>query len=101
QGFKGRVFCTAGTYDLAHLVLIDSAHLQEEDARQANRGRYSKHDPALPLYTIADAWKALSLLQPVGFHRPMPVVPGVDISFTPVGHLLGAASVVMALRTAG
>src|SRR4029453_16246703 len=90
QGFKGRVFCTPGTYDLAHLVLIDSAPLQEEDARQANRDRYSKHDPALPLYTIADAWKALAQLQPVGFHRAMPVAPGIEISFTPVGHLLGA-----------
>jgi metallo-beta-lactamase family protein len=101
QGFKGRVFCTPGTYDLAHVVLIDSAHLQEEDARQATRDHYSKHDPALPLYTIADAWKALALLQPAGFHRAMPVVPGVEISFTPVGHLLGAASVVMTLREAG
>jgi metallo-beta-lactamase family protein len=101
QGFKGRVFCTPGTYDLAHLVLIDSAHLQEEDARQANRERYSKHDPALPLYTIADAWKALAQLQPAGFHRPMPVMPGVEISFTPVGHLLGAAAVVMTLADSG
>jgi metallo-beta-lactamase family protein len=101
QGFKGRVFCTPSTYDLAHLVLIDSAHLQEEDARQANRDHYSKHDPALPLYTIADAWKALALLQPAGFHRAMPVVPGVEISFTPIGHLLGAASVAMTLDDAG
>ena len=99
QGFKGRVFCTPGTYDLAHLVLIDSAHLQEEDARQANRDHYSKHDPALPLYTVADAWKALAQLQPAGFHRPMPVMPGVEISFVPVGHLLGAASVVMTMAT--
>jgi metallo-beta-lactamase family protein len=101
QGFKGRVFCTPGTYDLAHLVLIDSAHLQEEDARQANRDRYSKHDPALPLYTIADAWKALAQLQPVGFHRAMPVAPGIEISFTPVGHLLGAAAVEMRLGDSG
>jgi metallo-beta-lactamase family protein len=101
QGFKGRVFCTPGTYDLAHLVLIDSAHLQEEDARQANRDRYSKHDPALPLYTIADAWKALAQLQPVGFHRAMPVAPGIEISFTAVGHLLGAASVEMRLGDSG
>ncbi len=100
QGFKGRVFCTPGTYDLAHLVLIDSAHLQEEDARQANRDHYSKHEPALPLYTVADAWRALAQLQPVGFDRAMPVVPGVEISFTPMGHLLGSAAVTMSLGDA-
>ena len=51
EGFKGRVFCTPGTRDLCSLVLPDSAQIQEEDARQANRGRYSKHSPALPFYT--------------------------------------------------
>jgi metallo-beta-lactamase family protein len=95
QGFAGRVFCTAGTRDLAQLVLVDSAHLQEEDARQANRERYTRHDPALPLYTVNDAWRALSLLQPVGYHRPMPVAPGLEIAFTPMGHLLGSAAVTM------
>ena len=58
QGFKGRVFCTAGTRDLCTLVLPDSAHIQEEDARDANRYSYSKHQPALPLYTSADAERA-------------------------------------------
>ena len=95
QGFRGRVFCTPGTQDLAQLVLVDSAHIQEEDARAANQGHYSKHDPAEPLYTVADAWRALSMLQPVGFDRPMPVVSGVEISFVPMGHLLGSAAVRM------
>ena len=101
QGFRGRVFCTGGTQDLAHLILVDSAHLQEEDARRANQGHYSKHDPALPLYTVADAWRALSLLQPVGYDRPMPVVPGMEVSFVPMGHLLGAAAVVMRFTDSG
>jgi metallo-beta-lactamase family protein len=91
QGFKGRVFCTAGTRDLCSLVLPDSAHIQEEDARDANRHGYSKHDPALPLYTANDAAQALSLLQPVGYNRPMPVVPGLDVEFINAGHLLGSA----------
>jgi metallo-beta-lactamase family protein len=95
QGFRGRVFCTPGTQDLAQLVLVDSAHIQEEDARAANQGHYSKHDPAEPLYTVTDAWRALSMLQPVGFDRPMPVVSGVEISFVPMGHLLGSAAVRM------
>src|SRR5436190_2349738 len=91
QGFKGRVFCTAGTRDLCTLVLPDSAHIQEEDARDANRYRYSKHQPALPLYTSADAERALTLLQPVGYDRPVPVVPGLEVDFINAGHLLGSA----------
>jgi metallo-beta-lactamase family protein len=91
QGFKGRVFCTAGTRDLCSLVLPDSAHIQEEDARDANRHGYSKHAPALPLYTAADADRALTRMQPIGYNRPMPVVPGVDVEFLNAGHLLGSA----------
>ena len=91
QGFKGRVFCTGGTRDLCSLVLPDAAHIQEEDARDANRHAYSKHHPALPLYTAADAERALTLLQPVGYNRPVPVVPGVDVEFINAGHLLGSA----------
>src|SRR5579872_232140 len=53
-GFRGRVFCTPGTRELCTLVLPDSAHIQEEDARQANRHGYSKHVPAMPLYTGID-----------------------------------------------
>jgi metallo-beta-lactamase family protein len=76
QGFRGRVFCTPGTRDLCTLVLPDSAHIQEEDARQANKHRYSQHVPAEPLYTEIDAARALDRLQPVGYDRPVPVIPG-------------------------
>ena len=72
QGFRGRIFCTPGTADLCRLVLPDAARLQEEDAREANRHGYSKHAPALPLFTESDAFRALTQLQPVGFHRPVP-----------------------------
>ena len=77
-GFRGRIFCTPGTRDLCTLVLPDSAHIQEEDAREANRHGYSKHNPALPLYTSIDAARALTQLQPVGYDRPVPVGPGVE-----------------------
>ncbi len=99
QGFRGRVFCTPGTLDLARLVLTDAAHLQEEDARQANRDGYSRHHPALPLYTVADAWRAISQLQPLGYDRPVTAAPGVEVNFVPVGHLLGAAAVQMTLSS--
>jgi metallo-beta-lactamase family protein len=91
EGFKGRVFCTPGTRDLCSLVLPDAAHIQEEDARDANRHGYSRHAPALPLYTTADAERALTLLQPVGYNRPVPVVPGLEVEFVNAGHLLGSA----------
>jgi metallo-beta-lactamase family protein len=91
QGFKGRIFCTPATSTLAKIVLADAAHLQEEDAERANRKRYSKHSPALPLFTEADAARAMRLLQPVGYHRPMPVVPGITMEFVNAGHLLGSA----------
>ena len=98
QGFKGRVFCTAGTMDLSRLVLPDSARIQEEDARQANKHGYSKHDPALPLYTEVEAHRALTLLQPMGYQRAIDVAPGMSAEFLPAGHLLGSAFVVMRLQ---
>jgi metallo-beta-lactamase family protein len=91
QGFRGRIFCTAGTRDLCTLILPDSAKIQEEDARQANRHHYSRHTPAQPLYTEIDAARALDRLQPVGYDRPMPVVPDVEVDFINAGHLLGSA----------
>jgi len=91
QGFRGRVFCTAGTKDLCGIVLPDAGRIQEEDAEQANRHKYSRHQPALPLYTEADATNALALLQPVGYERTMPVADGIDVEFINAGHLLGSS----------
>ncbi|OFW14344.1 MAG: mRNA 3'-end processing factor [Acidobacteria bacterium RIFCSPLOWO2_12_FULL_67_14] len=101
QGYRGRIFCTSGTADLCRLVLPDSARIQEEDTRRANRRGYTKHHPALPLYTEADAWRAVSQLQPLGYHRPIEAASGLSIEFTPVGHLLGAAYVLARLDGAG
>lgn len=91
QGFRGSVYCTPGTRDLCSLVLVDAARIQEEDARDANRHGYSRHHPALPLYTVDDAELALTLLQPVGYHVPMPIAPGVTVEFINAGHLLGSS----------
>jgi len=90
-GFRGRIFCTPGTKDLCSLVLPDAAHIQEEDARQANRHGYTKHAPALPLFTSADAARALTHLQPVGYNRPIPVEKIATVEFINAGHLLGSA----------
>jgi metallo-beta-lactamase family protein len=97
QGFRGRVFCTGGTADLCRLVLPDAARIQEEDARQANKHRYTKHHPALPLYSEADAYRALSLLQPIGYDRAIEIAPGVTVRLSQAGHLLGSAYVLAKL----
>ncbi len=98
QGFNGPVYCTAGTADLCQLVLPDAAHLQEEDAKVANKRGFSKHHPALPLYTEEDAAEALSRLRPSAFGRKIEVVAGFDVEFINAGHLLGS-SYVLASRT--
>ena len=91
QGFRGRIFCTPATADLAKIVLADAAKIQEEDAERANRKRYTRHQPALPLFTEEDADRAMTLLQPVGYERPIPVAPGISVEFLNAGHLLGSA----------
>jgi metallo-beta-lactamase family protein len=90
QGFRGRIFCTPATAELTRVVLADAAKLQEEDAERANRRKYTKHSPALPLFTIEDANRAMALLQPVGYERPMPIAPGLSAEFINAGHLLGS-----------
>ena len=98
QGYRGRVFCTGGTADLCRLVLPDSARIQEEDARQANKHAYSKHAPALPLYTEVDAQRALTQLQPLGYDRPIEVAPGIAVTFLQAGHLLGSAFALVTVK---
>ena len=93
QGYQGPIYCTAGTADLCGLVLPDAAHLQEEDAKFANRRGYSKHHPALPLYTEADAAEALSRLRPSPFGKQVAIGNGFEVEFINAGHLLGSAYV--------
>ena len=95
QGFNGRIFCTQGTQDLCRIVLPDSGRIQEEDAEYANRRKFTKHEPALPLYREVDALRAVSLLQPVGYERAMPVANGIEVEFDNAGHLLGSSFVRM------
>ena len=93
EGYRGPVYCTKATRDLLALLLPDSAHLQEEEAQYANRRRYSKHSPALPLYTAADAQVALQRLHPLDWSSIATIAPGLTVRFSPAGHVLGAASV--------
>jgi metallo-beta-lactamase family protein len=93
QGFRGSAFATEATAELCRLLLPDSGHLQEEDAFYANRHGFSKHQPALPLYTEEDARRSLKLLRPQAFGTAFEPIPGVTVRFVPAGHILGAASV--------
>jgi metallo-beta-lactamase family protein len=93
DGFRGPVYCTGGTLDLLRILLPDAAHLQEEEAAFANRHRTSKHDPALPLYTVADADRVMAQVHPVAFGEGFAPAPGVEARFTPSGHILGAGLV--------
>ena len=67
QGFAGSIHCTHPTADLCRILLLDSAHLQEEDAHWANKKGFSKHKPALPLFTTYDAKRSLKLFEPVHY----------------------------------
>jgi metallo-beta-lactamase family protein len=92
SGFRGPVYCTRATFELCKLLLPDSAHLQEEQARYANARGFSKHHPALPLYTMADAEKALRLFTPLDFDERQ-AVGGSAFRLRPAGHILGASIV--------
>jgi metallo-beta-lactamase family protein len=92
-GYKGPVYATPGTIDLCGLLLPDSGRLQEQDTDFANRHGFSKHHPALPLYTEADATAALTLFRPVAFGARQELPHGCRFMFHPAGHILGAAIV--------
>jgi metallo-beta-lactamase family protein len=91
------VHATAGTAALAGVILRDSAHLQEEEAEGARRGGWSRHDPPLPLYTVADADEAVAALRPVGDDAAVRVggAAGATVTFVPAGHILGSSSVLV------
>ena len=94
HGYRGPIHASPATCALLKVLLLDSAHLQEEDARRANRYGYSRHVKALPLYTRADAQRALSLLVPLPPGRAVTVARHT-LTLTPVGHLLGACAVTL------
>jgi metallo-beta-lactamase family protein len=93
NGFKGPIISTHATLKLCELLLPDSGHLMEADTLRANRYGYSKHKPALPLYTEEDARNALPSFRPAPFLEEIEVVPGCTARFRPAGHILGAATV--------
>jgi metallo-beta-lactamase family protein len=93
DGFAGRVYCSHATQELCAILLPDSGYLQEKDAEYANRHGFSKHKPALPLYTLKDADAALSHLSAIPFHEQRALPEGPTVQLRRAGHILGAASI--------
>jgi metallo-beta-lactamase family protein len=93
EGFRGRAFATRSTADLAEIILLDSAHLLEEEARHAKEHGWSKHAEPLPLYDTEMAQRAVTRLSEVPFESPTQVAAGVMATFHPAGHILGSATV--------
>jgi metallo-beta-lactamase family protein len=95
SGFAGKIYCSEATYDLCKILLPDSGHLLEEEANYANRHGFSKHVPALPLYSEADAVRALRHFAPVEFGGSFTIAGTVRGELALAGHILGAAIVTL------
>jgi len=93
HGFRGQIYCTAATEDLVRIVLLDSAHLQEEEAQLANREGFSRHTPALPLYTTDDVYAALRLVVARPYDQPFGIGQEFRVTLRRAGHILGSATI--------
>jgi metallo-beta-lactamase family protein len=98
QGFKGKIFCTAPTKQIAKLILADSAKIQEEEASKANQEHFSKHNPAEPLYTVADAEQVTSFFKVVEKDIQIRLSEDCWFSFFQSGHILGACSIELTIN---
>lgn len=98
DGFRGRVHATAATTELCTLLLPDSGHLQEEEARYADLHDYSSHHPPLPVYTAADAVRSLNSFEPHAFDTPFDLGGGTQVTFVPAGHILGASQIQLTVQ---
>lgn len=95
QGFRGPIYSTEATYDLCAILLPDSGYLQEEDARRANRYGYTKHHPALPLYTQEDAQACLQQFSTLDYSQSLDLGEGLTLTLERAGHILGSSVVTL------
>ena len=101
EGFRGPIYATPPTIDLCGIILPDSGHLQEEDARFYNKTKKSKHDPALPLYTFEEAQNSLQYFKPVHVGQDVPLSPELSFRFVRAAHILGSCMAEVSLSTNG
>jgi metallo-beta-lactamase family protein len=97
-GFNGQIWCTPATLDVTQYIIRDSAHIQEEDAKTANRRHYSKHQPALALYSSEDAERVLGLFHVQDRHKKKVLPDDISFEYSNAGHILGSCSVLMEKR---
>jgi metallo-beta-lactamase family protein len=95
KGFRGKIYCSHGTEELCKILLPDSGYLQEEDAYFANKHGFSKHTPALPLYTRKDAENSLKYFHPIDFNKEFDLGENLKFSLVPAGHILGSSLIKM------
>ncbi len=98
NGYKGKIFCSPGTYDLCSILLPDSGFLHEEDARRSNKYKYTKHHPAFPLYTQQDAIKSLLSFETVDFKLKYKIDKNISFTLHHAGHIIGASTVQLNLK---
>jgi len=101
EGFRGPIYATQPTIDLCSVVLPDSGHLQEEDAAFYNKRKVSKHDPALPLYTLEEAQDCLKYFKPVVVEQTTQLSPELAFRFVRAAHILGSCMAEITLQTNG
>ena len=98
NGFRGKIFCTPATFDLCKIMLTDSAHIQENDAKWKNKKRLENDEPLIePIYVQKDVEEALKLFSTVPYKTNFEIEPGINFQYTDVGHILGSASVHLTL----
>lgn len=93
EGFHGKIFCTSPTKQIARLILLDSAKIQEEEAERANKENYSKHNPAEPLYTVEEAERVTPLFRVVDKELEVKLTDDIFFSFFYASHIIGACSI--------
>ncbi|AZZ37273.1 MBL fold metallo-hydrolase [Bdellovibrio sp. qaytius] len=94
EGFKGKIYCTPATKDLCAILLADSGHLMEEEAEYLNRKKKTKHEPALPLFTVRDAEDSMQYFETIPFNERKSLGTNFSFEFHYVGHILGASSII-------
>ncbi len=101
RGFRGSIFATPATRDLSAILLPDSGRIQEEEANYANRKGYSKHSPALPLYTEAEAVACIPRMRALPYNTPEDLGEGIIVRLRRAGHILGSALIELELHGPG
>jgi len=98
NGYKGKIYCSHATRDLTKIILLDSGKIQEEDSQRANKYKYTKHKPAIPLYGIEDAKEAITKLTPFEFNKWHTINKDIQFQFINSGHILGSAFIVLKIN---